>query len=182
MVFSALMLVGAVQASGSPELSTTEAFWRPGRHYPPPPPPRHPVEASVSATHNVSLSISALPLTLPMLELSAEARLTPKSSLSLIGGLGGYQGVPRYELGAQARGYFLGDFDRGIALGLEGRYSNLSIGSIVEPTVAVGPMLAAKYTGRVPLMLEGQLGLAYVQGSGWGGLEPIGRVNVGWSF
>lgn len=186
MLFHTLLLMSAAQAADLDTAGGPVTFWRPYHRPPPPPPPRHrrPVAPAVVETvdHNVTLSLSALPLAMPMLELSGEARLADKASLGLIGGMGTLSGIPRFELGAQARGYFAGDFDRGLALGVEGRYGNLSLGDRSDRVLAVGPVLAAKYTGRVPLTVEGQLGLAYVQAQQWGGIEPIVRLNFGWSF
>jgi hypothetical protein len=126
--------------------------------------------------------MSAIHLAVPMAEFSGEFRIAPRASLGLIGGLGSYEEIPRFDVGLQARGYVSGDFDRGVGLGLEARYTNLGVLSRDDNAVAFGPFLAAKYTFDMPLTVDAQLGVALVNAESYVAVAPIARLGIGWSF
>ena len=65
----------------------------------------------------VSVTVSPLHLVVPMVELTGEFRLDDKVGLAAIGGVGSSAGVALWELGGQARYYFLGDFADGLLVG-----------------------------------------------------------------
>lgn len=146
--------------------------------YRPPPRPRAPEEPE----QHVSLTLAASNPAHPLIDAAAEFRIGRKASLGLIGGIGGWDGQFHYEVGLQGRGYLLGDFDQGIALGLEGRYADIGLLGKEGPALGVGPILVAKYTFPVPIVIEGQVGVSYLQGDGWGGIGGIARLGVGYSF
>ncbi len=169
--------------SGLPSEQPDESYRRPGPrppppHYRPPPRPRAPEEPE----QKVSVTVAASGLKHPLVDAAVEARLGKKFSLGLIGGMGGWDGDFHYEVGLQGRGYLVGDFDVGLALGLEGRYADIGLLGMEGPALGVGPILAAKFTFPVPVVIEAQAGVSYLQGDGWGGVGGIVRVGAGYSF
>lgn len=166
-----------------PSHSTEDSYRYPGPRRPPPryrPPPRP--RAPEEPEQKVSVTVAASGLRHPLIDAAVEARLGKKFSLGVIGGLGGWDGDLHYEVGLQGRGYVLGDFDVGLALGLEGRYADIGLLGMEGPALGVGPIVAAKFTFPIPIVLEAQAGVSYLQGDGWGGLGGIVRVGAGYSF
>ena len=151
---------------------------RPPPHYRPPPRPRAPEEPE----QKLSVTVAASGLRHPLIDAAVEGRLGKKFSLGVIGGMGGWDGDFHYEVGLQGRGYVVGDFDVGLALGLEGRYADIGLLGMEGPALGVGPIVAAKFTFPVPIVIEAQAGVSYLQGDGWGGLGGIVRVGAGYSF
>jgi len=130
----------------------------------------------------VALTVESAHLLLPMVELTGEFKLDSKVSMAVIGGMGTWEGEQRWDVGIQGRGYISGHFNRGVMLGVEGRYTNLGVLSRPDPGVAVGTFLGFKYVFDVPLTVDGQLGVDYVHAQTYDAIAPIARLGVGWSF
>lgn len=144
-------------------------------------PRRHEVEVEEPST-DVTILVSTPMITDPMAEFQAELRVDPKVGVAVLGGVGGYMGMSTWTVGAEGRGYVSGGFERGIFLALDVRYTNNSFPGRADPTLAIGPMFGAKYTFDVPLTVEAKVGVAYIQGEGWGGVAPSATAGIGWSF
>lgn len=162
----------------------------PYRRYPPPPrvvvrggPPPAPAPAPPPPElHDVSLSLSALHLALPMAAVDAELRLASKGGLALTGGLGSLDGTTLFDLGAQIRGDVIGNFDRGVYLGVGGRYTDVPFYAVSGPAGALDAVIGFKYTFDTPLTLDAQVGPQVVNSAAFRALGPMVKLNVGWSF
>ncbi len=130
----------------------------------------------------VALTISPLHLITPLVELTGEFKLKEKMSLAAIGGLGRSAGVNLWELGGQARYYFLGDFADGLLLGAEVLYVNASYGGASANGFSPGVMAGGKTTFDFGLVLDGQVGGAWFQSGGGGSVGLLLNLNVGWAF
>jgi hypothetical protein len=138
--------------------------------------------------HSVTISISAMHLTVPMVEAMGEFRLADTRSVAVIGGLGGKEGYPVWDVGGQVRQYVIGDFDTGINLGAEAKWETadyLKPDAWDYPTqgrLAAGPFVGAKLTLAL-FSLEAQGGGQIVWTPG-GDLDigPLLNVNAGVSF
>lgn len=117
-----------------------------------------------------------------MIDATAELGLGDHASFSLIGGIGRTDAGTLYEAGAAVSGYFLGNFDRGLSLGLQARATNANLGLPVESGVAIGPTLGGKYTFDFPLTLSAQIGGDLVNTKSFTGLAPNGKLSIGFSF
>lgn len=167
---------------------------------------------SVSATtmaaqqHKTSLTISPYHLTLPIVELTAEFRMTPDVGVAGIVGVGSYEGASVWEFGGQCNYYLVGDFDHGMQIGAEIQYMTMSDeGSVFDEQVswvgrglALSPMLGYKYAAGFGLTLNVQAGVAFIiantdveresdfsssQGSyERDGTAIMSNLNIGWSF
>lgn len=151
----------------------------PRRRPAPPPPAPAPVQSEL---HDVSLSVSALHLSLPMAAIDGDIRLAPRASLNLTGGLGSHSGETLFDVGAQVRGYAAGDFDRGLYLGVGARYTDVPFYELSDNAVALDAVVGVKYTFDVPLTLDAQVGPQFVNSAAWRALGPMVKLNVGWSF
>lgn len=126
-------------------------------------------------TRLMSVTISPLHLTMPVVELTGEFKADDNWSAAVIGGVGSYtqqnsvlgeQTYDVWEVGAQFRFYALGDFDHGMQVGAEVLYVNVS--NEIETSdgtlsgtgegVAVGPFLGYKIATDLGFTFEGQLG------------------------
>jgi hypothetical protein len=153
-----------------------------------------------------SLTFSPLHLVLPLFELTAEFRAGQNVGVALLGGAGSITekstnttfGV--YEVGGQFRFYVLGDFRRGLDLGLEVLYMKLS-GDIdrvagTAQGIAIGPFIGYKLGTMAGFVFDAQIGVERVgiaasahdaatgqqdsaSDSKW---IPLLNLNVGWSF
>lgn len=151
------------------------------RHSPPPRPVHHeaqktPVDSSVTLTVGTSV------LTSPLVEFAGEFRVAPKAGISLLGGIGGYNGTPTWALGGEARAYLAGSFSRGVFIGLDGRYTNALVPGYYDGAVALGPVLGGKYTFDTPLALEAKISASWVQGDNWAAVAPACTVAIGLAF
>lgn len=137
--------------------------------------------------HKVSLTVSPIHLTIPVLELTGEARVHDRVGVAAVAGAGATTGVTVWELGAQGRYYPVGDFDHGMQLGAEvlgvggGDDGDTAVGA------ALGPFLGYKIAARFGLTFEGQLGVQYATvrangGDSDAGVAPLLNLNLGWSF
>jgi hypothetical protein len=165
--------------------------------------------AEPPATRHVSLALSPVHLLIGMVEVTGEVRLTERVSVALIGGLGRMQGVYAgcptllctvtvrvYEVGAQGR-WYLGNFDRGLHLGVEASYlkvdatdATIDVKATVEG-LTVGPFVGWKWVGSAGFTfdLQGGLQLLVLPASSSGTSSkketsalPLLNANLGWSF
>src|SRR6185369_10478727 len=110
---------------------TSAATSTPVRAQEAPPPPPMPADGAATVAEDapahprriVSLTISPLHLTLPVLELTGEYRALDKLGVAVIAGVGRYTdnnlSAAAYEAGAQVRYYVVGDFRHGMQVGAE---------------------------------------------------------------
>ena len=162
------------------------------------------IEAEASRDLPVfSLTFSPAHLILTTLEVTGEARLAPRLSAAVIGGLGRFGSIDPleedghttvYELGGQVRWYALGDFRRGLQLGAEVLYVGLSTegGSrrLLGEGLGVGPFVGYKHVFDLGLTLDGQLGAQAIavragDGDSSSSDRTVGvllNLNAGWSF
>lgn len=138
--------------------------------------------APQDTTHDVSLTLAASHLAVGMIDATAEFGLGDRASFSLIGGVGRTDSGTLYEAGAAVSGYFVGDFDRGLSLGLQVRATNANLGLPVESGAAIGPTLGGKYTFDFPLTLTAQIGGDVVNTPSFTGLAPNAKLSIGFSF
>jgi hypothetical protein len=160
--------------------------------YAPLPPPEHPRRV-------FSLTISPLHLTLPVVELTGEARVHDKIGVALIGGAGKYtdpniNGVSAtvYEVGGQVRAYVIGDFRHGMQVGGEVLYLHLSDARLAATGegLAIGPFIGYKIMIDAGFTFDAQLGVEHIslQASNASNSAsdktfiPLLNLNVGWSF
>lgn len=181
---------------------------------PPPGPPQPPVvprvEAAAPEIPAFSLTISPLHLIGgPILELTGELRVHDKIGVALVAGAGritdniddGFGNTTKltasvFEVGAQVRGYVVGNFRHGMQVGAELLYLHLSTDEFVAKGegIAVGPFLGYKIATRVGFTFDAQLGVEYVGARASASdsqtsvktedssVIPLLNLNVGWSF
>jgi len=159
---------------------------------PPPPPPEHPRRV-------FSLTVSPIHLTLPVVELTAEARVHDKIGIAVIGGAGKYSdpnvsGISAtvFEAGAQIRYYVIGDFRHGMQLGGELLYLHLYDDrvAISGEGLAVGPFIGYKIMIDAGFTFDAQVGFERITARADGNgstandktIIPLLNLNVGWSF
>ena len=146
----------------------------------------------------VSVTISPIHLTLPIVELTAEVRAADKAGVAAIAGVGKASGYPAWELGAQGRYYLLGSFDHGMQIGGEVLYLHMSTnqGAVQASGAggAVGPFIGYKIAARFGLTFDVQLGAEYLFATANASngastattsdsrLVPLLNLNLGWSF
>lgn len=150
------------------------------RHAPAPAPVHH--AAPEPDLHSVSLTVSAVHLAVPMAAVNAEFRLGKIGGLGLTGGFGSNNGDTLYELGAEIRGYAIGDFDSGLFIACGGRATDVPFYTPSENAVAAYGAVGAKYTFAVPITIEGEIGPQIVSTRDWNAVGPMVKVNVGFSF
>jgi hypothetical protein len=151
-----------------------------------------------------SLTFSPLHLLLPVVELTGELRVHDKVGVALVVGAGKISDTVSnvkltasvVEVGAQLRGYVVGDFRHGMQLGAEVLYLHLSTTDVSArgAGVAVGPFLGYKYVAPIGFTVDVQLGVEYVaaRATATDGSQsasnsnstviPLLNANVGWSF
>jgi len=168
--------------------------------------------ATVEEAHprrKVSVTISPLHLTLPVLELTGEYRVLDKLGVAVVLGAGKVTpkataglppppSVPVWEAGLQGRYYLLGDFRHGMQIGAEAIYMHASLDgngvSAVADGFSLGGFLGYKVMADVGFTFDCQLGYQVV---GFGASATNGQMtasrqsaqgavllnlNVGWSF
>jgi hypothetical protein len=167
------------------------------------------VQEAPPPRRTVSITISPIHLTLPVLELTGEFRVLDKLGLAVVVGGGkvtpdGLLGlppppaIPVWEAGVQARYYVLGDFRHGMQVGGELMYLHASAeqgtASAVAHGVSVGPFLGYKVMADIGFTFDCQLGYQFmgVGASGTDGQTSSSQsssdsgvllnLNVGWSF
>jgi hypothetical protein len=168
--------------------------------------------AAAETTHPrrmVSVTISPLHLTQPILELTGEYRVLDRLGLALVLGAGKItpdqeQGAPKppaipiWEAGVQARYYVLGDFRHGMQVGGELIYMHASLDqgnvSVAASGLSVGPFLGYKVMADIGFTFDCQLGYQFmgVGATGSDGQTTASQessasgvllnLNVGWSF
>lgn len=158
----------------------------------PPPPAEHPRRV-------FSLTISPIHLLLPVVELTAEARVHDKVGVAVIAGAGKYSdpdvsGISAtvFEAGGQVRFYVVGDFRHGMQLGGELLYLHLYDDRIAisGEGLAVGPFIGYKIMVDAGFTFDAQVGFEHISaradGSGSTANDksfiPLLNLNVGWSF
>lgn len=168
--------------------------------------------ATAETTHprrTVSVTISPIHLTMPVLELTGEFRVLDKLGLAVVlgggkitpdqtPGLPSPPAIPIWEAGVQARYYVLGDFRHGMQVGGELMYLHASIDdggvSAVADGFSMGPFLGYKVMADIGFTFDCQLGYQFmgVAGSATNGQMTASdsssdhgvllNLNVGWSF
>ena len=164
-------------------------------------------------TKKVSITNSPFHLVMPVLELMAEYQVAPKIGAAGILGYGNITEiddwgdeveVPILEIGGQLNYYLLGNFDKGMQVGLEVLYLNASAEdedvSVSVDGLAVGPYLGYKWTAGFGLTFDIQAGYEKLLLRGEAedksddvfeefGIEeeeetgiPLLNINIGWSF
>ncbi len=151
-----------------------------------------------------SVTFSPILLVFPLMEITAEYRVSPMIGVALIGGFGKVKdtvsdtGVTIWELGAQANAYVLGDFRHGLHFGAEVIYIGASASSgKVEATasgLAAGGYVGYKWAASIGFTFVFQLGyqVAGIGATATDGTDtesrkesqkgPLANLNVGWSF
>ncbi|MEP6653229.1 MAG: hypothetical protein ABJA82_07710 [Myxococcales bacterium] len=167
-------------------------------------------EVEAGPTHPrrlVSVTISPLHLTLPIVELTTEVRVLDKLGLAAVLGAGKVtsepMGAPKFtadvwEAGVQGRYYVVGDFRHGMQLGGEVIYMHLSADtqgvSAFANGFSMGGFVGYKVMADVGFTFDTQLGYQLIgvgakandgsttasQSGKEGGL--LLNLNVGWSF
>ena len=139
-------------------------------------------QAKEDEDRKVSITLSPLHLTVPLVELTGEFKVDDKVGLAAIGGVGSSAGVALWELGGQARYYFLGDFADGLLVGAEVLYAKASLGGASANGLSPGVMAGGKTTFGFGMVVEAQAGGAWFQSGGGGNVGLLLNVNLGWSF
>lgn len=193
LTFAATPAPAGLFAGEAPHLEVRHRPWYrrpappppPRYRRPPPPPPPPPVavhHARPADTHDVSLTLSATHLTVPMAAATAEFSLGDRGGIGVTGGLGAYQGAMLVELGGELRGYAVGDFDRGLYLGVGARGTSVPFYQPTDLSAAGAVFVGGKYTFAVPITLDLQLGPQLVANDDALVLGPYIKAGVGVSF
>jgi len=156
----------------------------------------------------VSITNSPFHLAIPVLELMAEYQVAPEIGVAGILGAGSMtetdswgdeSEIPILEIGAQLNYYLLGNFDKGMQVGLEVLYLKISDEdedvSVSVKGLAIGPYLGYKWTAGFGLTFDIQAGYEKLLFRGEAedsfGFEieeeeetgiPLLNINIGWSF
>jgi hypothetical protein len=149
------------------------------------PPPRHHRRADVAPAppeRNVTLTVDLVDLPMPLLSAGVELGVGRRVGLGVNGGVGFYPQGALYDVGAEVRGYFLGDFDVGLYVGAGGGTTNLTPLTLGDQAVTAEATLGAKYTFPVGFSADMSVGVAYYGMPELGLVSPTGRIGVGWSF
>lgn len=156
-----------------------------------------------------SATLSPLHLTAPIVELTGEYAINPKTSAAGILGygtiseediLGDEVSIPVLELGAQGRYYLLGNFNHGMPIGLEALWLKVFLPEQEDITVSVngfglGPFVGYKWAAQFGLTFDVQVGYQWLfaqakakdqngnelEGSAKDGILLL-NLNAGWSF
>ncbi len=140
--------------------------------------------------HRVSVSVSVLPLLVPVFQLNAELAVHPRWSVALRGGAGrpSFFDQPAWivEVGGQAIYYVRGNASGGIQLGLDARYVGYEgDGRYFElgDGIAVGPFVGYKRVFGSGVTLGAQLGAQVVAvGESEQPVLPYLAITAGLSF
>jgi hypothetical protein len=134
------------------------------------------------------LSFSPIHLTRPIVELTGEMRISPKWSVAVITGAGTIYRQAYWNAGMQLLAYPIGNFERGLQLGVETQYAgfagglppNIVTGIVNTPTVA--PLIGFKWTFS-SFTISSQAGAAFAPlGESGRRFSSVYNLNVGWSF
>ena len=143
-----------------------------------------------------SVTFAPIRLINPILELDVERRVRERYALVgfAAGGKTRVEGVSgrvyAWEVGAQAAGYVLGDFERGMMVALEVVYVSLDTDTTLEPDgIGAGPLAGYKIALPMGLTVLAQAGVTYFPGDGVLhnniGLDRLVanlNLGLGWSF
>ena len=154
--------------------------------------------------HRFYLSISPIHLLAPIVEVTAELRLSDKLGLAAVAGAGRLpleedgeeDSVSAFEVGSQLIAYPIGDFNHGLQVGGEIMYLHLASDGETETLsgsaqgLAVGPFVGYKLATDVGFSFNVQAGAQYVaargeddEGESYGSaVVPLVNANLGWSF
>lgn len=149
------------------------------------PPPRHHRRAHAEpshAEHDVTLTIDLVELPTPLLSAGVEAGLGRRVGVGVNGGVGFYKDGALYDVGAELRGYFLGDFDTGLYVSGGGGMTNLTPLTLGDQAATVEAALGGKYTLPFGFSADASIGVAYYGMPELGLVSPTARIGVGWSF
>jgi len=156
-----------------------------------------------SASDDPTIAVTASPfhLLVPMIELTAELRVSPKFGVAAIAGVGGFHDkdtnakINLYEGGASARYYATGSFRTGLQLGVEAVYVKADTDDttveVKAAGLAISPFAGYKWTHRSGFTLEGQIGAAFMtmrakaqtgEMADASKVGPMLNLNAGYSF
>lgn len=145
-------------------------------------------EAAQEKPKTAYLSFSVLHLARPIAELTGEMRLTPRWSFSVITGAGAVSQRAYWNVGTQLLAYPIGNFERGLQLGVETAYAGYAGDrdptAIVGPVNALtfGPVIGFKWTFS-SFTVSSQAGAAFAPGATPGHrFAAVHNLNIGWSF
>ncbi len=111
--------------------------------------------------HDVTITISPYAFAYPLVEVTGEIRLARRASFAATAGAGGFRGATLWEAGGQLRLYALGDFDRGLHLGVGGLSARYHFASTSATTRSDE---ATARTAIVVSPFEGHLELPRIRG------------------
>jgi hypothetical protein len=118
----------------------------------------------------------------PMLGGTVEFKASPRVGLALDGGATSFYGIGVYDIGAQARLYGIGDFDRGLFIAAAAGATNadpLQVGSGVG---RVGAWIGGKYAFGGGFTIEGAFGAHLYADELHAVVAPAGNLGIGVSF
>lgn len=158
----------------------------------------------------LSVTLSPIHLSIPVVELTGELALQPKLSVAGILGYGTVKSesvvveeVTVLEIGAQVRYYLLGDFEHGLQIGAESIYINASGSGSSGATgikvsgagLSLGGFLGYKVVTSMGFTFDAQLGAQRVgigaeasastgqtASTSENSVSPLLNLNVGWTF
>lgn len=165
----------------------------PPRHHPrvvvhaaPPPPAAERAPAKVrrpeQVDHSASVMVNVVDVPAPLFTASAEVALGRKVGLLGSGGVGFSELGALYEVGADARLYALGDFDRGLFVGGGAGVTNISPFAMNDRAFTVEGFVGGKYATNIGLTGEFTVGAEAANHAEIGGLYPKVTLGLGWSF
>ena len=133
-------------------------------------------------THDVAVTVNVVDMPTPLLSANVELALGRKVGLLGTGGVGVASTGALYDLGADVRGYFVGDFDRGIFVGGGAGVTNLSPFAMGAPAGTLDVFVGAKFTASFGLTADVAVGVEAAGHQEIGGIYPTAKVGVGWAF
>lgn len=134
------------------------------------------------------LSFSPVHLTRPIFEMTGEMALSRKWSVSVTAGAGTIYRQAYWNAGMQLLAYPVGNFERGLQLGVETQYASFAGGlssntvTGIVNTPAIAPVIGFKWTFS-SFTVSTQAGVAFAPlGSEARRFSSVYNLNVGWSF
>ncbi len=154
-------------------------------HRTPPPPPAHAhatVRRAPEADHDVSIMLNLVDVPAPLFSAGVEVAMGRHFGLVGNAGLGVGETGALYDVGADLRGYVIGDFDRGIFLGGGAGVTNHTPFAMGDTATTLEGFVGAKYTASFGLAVEGSLGVEGAAHEQIGGIYPTAKIGIGWAF
>jgi hypothetical protein len=147
----------------------------------PPPPPVH-VVARRDPSYDTSVTIAWHDTGVPMVGGTVELKMSPHASFAIDGGVGSAYGLGLYDIGAQARFYGVGDFDRGLFLAAALGATDASPADLGVTSGRIGAWAGGKVAFRPGLTLEAAVGLQAYANDEDVALGAAANIGLGWSF